>query len=152
MILRVKPSSTAASQRMMAVRQKNTSPESEIRRELRSLGFQIRCNGPDLPGTPDIVFPDVRVAIFVHGCFWHRHKGCPRATTPKANRAFWTSKFDDNVRRDGRVSRRLRSAGWRVFVIWECQVKKDAIRQAERVCRLLLTIPSSLTRDRMQRH
>jgi DNA mismatch endonuclease, patch repair protein len=107
---------------MAAVRQKNTRPETALRRALHGMGLRFRLHRRDLPGTPDIVFPRSRVVIFVHGCFWHRHKGCGRATIPATKRRFWLEKFSGNVERDRRAQRALATLGWRVVVVWECQV------------------------------
>jgi DNA mismatch endonuclease (patch repair protein) len=125
--------SPMVSQRMAAVRQWNTDPEMTLRRALRGIGIRFRVHDRSLPGTPDIVLDDRHVAIFVHGCFWHRHPGCPRATLPKTNVAFWSAKFDDNVRRDARKARVLRAAGWRVCTVWECRLKKTGLAEARRV-------------------
>lgn len=110
---------------MKAVRQKHTAPEMRVRRTLHSLGYRFRVQRKDLPGTPDVVLPRHQVAIFVHGCFWHRHKDCPKATTPKTRVQFWTQKFRDNVDRDRRKVKALLEAGWRVLVVWECETRSD---------------------------
>jgi DNA mismatch endonuclease, patch repair protein len=116
---------------MAAVRQQNTQPELTLRKALHRAGLRYRLHRPELPGTPDIVFVRSRVAIFVHGCFWHRHSGCPRATTPATRVDFWLDKFEKNVARDRRAQSSLRAAGWRVLVVWECQVKSvDTTRGA----------------------
>jgi len=121
------PLTASARSRLMArVRQKHTAPEIATRRLIHALGLRFTVNGPrnrTLPGSPDIVLPMHRIAIFVHGCFWHRHRGCSKATTPTARRTFWLEKFTANVARDRRVVRKLRAAGWRVLVIWECEVR-----------------------------
>jgi DNA mismatch endonuclease (patch repair protein) len=90
------------------------------------MGFRFRLHRRDLPGTPDLVLPRLRKAIFVHGCFWHRHQGCPKATTPKTRFEFWQSKFEANVVRDARKERELREAGWDVCIIWECETRSYA--------------------------
>jgi len=115
------------------VRRKNTEPERALRSALRRLGIRFRLHDRHLPGSPDIVIPGSRIAVFVHGCFWHRHKGCTRATSPKSNVRFWTEKFEANMMRDAKVARELKAAGWHVFVVWECQIKADAIKPAERI-------------------
>ena len=107
---------------MAAVRQKDTGPEILLRQALHRLGLRFRLHRRDLPGTPDIVFPARRSVIFVHGCFWHRHAGCRRATLPATRTEFWTDKFSKNVERDRKVQKTLKKMGWRVFVIWECQL------------------------------
>lgn len=91
-----------------------------------SCGLQFRLHAKDLPGKPDIVLPKYRAAIFVHGCFWHRHEGCRNATMPSTRTEFWKSKFDSNVGRDERNQAALKAAGWTVFTVWECELKSDA--------------------------
>jgi DNA mismatch endonuclease (patch repair protein) len=86
------------------------------------MGLRFRLHRRDLPGTPDIVLARHKTAIFVHGCFWHRHEDCPKATTPKDRAAFWRDKFDQNVERDARNNQLLEKAGWRVLTIWECEI------------------------------
>ncbi len=108
---------------MRAVRQKQTGGELVVGGVLRRMGVSVRRNVKSLPGSPDLVTHDGRLAIFVHGCFWHRHRGCPRTTTPKRNRPFWLAKFKANVSRDRRKARALRARGVDVLVIWECETK-----------------------------
>ena len=111
---------------MKAVGQKHTAPEMRVRRTLHSLGYRFRVQRKDLPGSPDVVLPRHKMAIFVHGCFWHRHENCPKATTPKTRVQFWTQKFRDNVERDRRQIEALLAAGWRTLVVWECETKSKA--------------------------
>lgn len=99
---------------------KNTKPEMIVRRAAHKLGYRFRLHRKDLPGRPDIVFPALRKAIFVHGCFWHRHD-CRKATTPKANGEFWQEKFRQNVERDRKSLSELASRGWDAMVIWGCE-------------------------------
>lgn len=106
---------------MSRIRGKDTGPEMAVRRQAHALGFRFRLHRRDLPGSPDLVFASARKAIFVHGCYWHRHEGCRYAYSPKSNTAFWQSKFDANVSRDQRVSKALEELGWEVLVIWECE-------------------------------
>jgi len=106
---------------MSRIRSKDTKPEITVRSALHRLGFRFRLHRRDLPGNPDIVLPRHQAVIFVHGCFWHRHRNCPLAYKPKTRKAFWTSKFDGNVQRDRRNRTALRKAGWKVLVIWECE-------------------------------
>lgn len=106
---------------MSRVRGQDTSTEIRVRRTAHALGLRYRLQRGDLPGKPDLVFPRYRVAMFVHGCFWHRHPGCKRATTPKTHVEFWENKFAQNVARDRRVSTELAELGWRVAIIWECE-------------------------------
>ena len=110
--------------RMMAgIRSKDTRPELQVRRFLHSHGFRYRLHEKKLPGTPDIVLPKYNLVIFVHGCFWHRHAGCPLATMPDQNRDQWMRKFSRNLIRDKVQMERLVNLGWRVLVIWECGLK-----------------------------
>ena len=95
-----------------------------VRRLLHALGYRFRIHRKDLPGTPDIVLPKYRTVIFVHGCFWHHHEGCKAASTPASNIDFWQTKFRRNQERDAQVKAQLESMGWKVIVIWECEVKK----------------------------
>lgn len=110
-------------------RAKNTSPELKLRHVLWHMGFRYRVNDKRLPGSPDIVFPKYKTAIFVHGCFWHGHKGCKNATTPKTNTDFWTAKITRNQERDQEVWRQLEAKGWFVIIVWECQLKKAALEK-----------------------
>lgn len=107
---------------MRSVRRRGTGAEQSVRRLLTRLHVSFDTNAKDLPGSPDLANRRWRIAVFVNGCFWHRHRGCPRATTPKTNRRFWQTKFDANRRRDRRQSSRLRRLGYHVWVVWECQV------------------------------
>ena len=109
---------------MSGIRGKDTRPEMLVRRFLHSKGLRYRLHVKDLPGTPDLVFKSARVAIFVHGCYWHRHGGCRFATKPKSNIEFWEKKLSDNSQRDERVISSLVNTGWRVIVIWECGLRK----------------------------
>ncbi|MDO0791814.1 DNA mismatch endonuclease Vsr [Xanthomonas arboricola pv. pruni] len=108
---------------MRSVRQKDTSPEVIVRRAAHSLGARFRLHQKSLPGSPDMVFPSRKLCIFIHGCFWHRHPGCRLASTPGSNVDFWLEKFQKNVDRDNRKSEELKSLGWRVEVIWECETR-----------------------------
>jgi DNA mismatch endonuclease (patch repair protein) len=114
---------TATSQRMSGVRRRDTSPEMNVRRALHSLGIHYRTRNRDLPGSPDVANRKRKWALFVHGCFWHRHRACRRTTTPKRNRGFWVAKFAANCERDARKMRLLRAAGFRVLVVWECEAE-----------------------------
>nr|WP_318533562.1 very short patch repair endonuclease [Pseudomonas cichorii] len=116
-------SAEVRSRMMSAIRGKNTKPELSIRGYLHSCGYRFRLHRKDLPGKPDIVLPKYRLAIFVHGCFWHRHEGCFYCSIPSTREEFWSEKFKSNVVRDSKNVRRLIGAGWRVLVIWECGVK-----------------------------
>ena len=106
---------------MAAVKSKDTTPELSVRRLVHSLGYRFRLHVRTLPGTPDLVFPRLRKAINVNGCFWHLH-GCARCRMPSSRRDYWTEKLRRNAARDKRTQRELRRNGWRVLVLWECQV------------------------------
>jgi DNA mismatch endonuclease (patch repair protein) len=109
---------------MRSVRRAHTDPEMIVRRLLHRLGLRFRLQRRGLPGTPDIVLPKHRAAIFVHGCFWHRHAGCGKATMPKTRVEFWREKFDRNVTRDQEKEQALINAGWRVLTVWECETRR----------------------------
>ncbi|MFM0019946.1 very short patch repair endonuclease [Paraburkholderia azotifigens] len=109
------------SEAMRAVKSRNTKPEILVRRALHRLGMRFRLHRRDLPGSPDVVLPKYSLCIFVHGCFWHRHPGCPRASMPKTNEEFWARKFAGNIARDDANQKALSSLGWSVKVIWECE-------------------------------
>ena len=111
---------------MSRIRGRNTGPELRLRSLLHRAGFRFRLHAKQLPGSPDVVLPKYRTAIFVHGCFWHRHPGCRNATMPSTRREFWREKFDGNVSRDLRNQAALVAAGWTVLTIWECELKADA--------------------------
>lgn len=108
---------------MARIGPKNTTPELATRKLLHRLGYRYRLHRKDLPGTPDICFPARRKAIFVHGCFWHRHEGCRRTTMPKVRTSFWEEKFRQNIERDYRKIIALRELGWNTLVVWECEMK-----------------------------
>jgi DNA mismatch endonuclease (patch repair protein) len=124
---------------MSRIRSRDTSPEIALRRALHGLGLRFRLSNRRLPGNPDLILPRYKAAVFVHGCFWHRHAGCNIATIPKSNTSYWQEKFDRNVARDQRVSQELTASGWRVFVAWECELqsKLRAERTAERLARAI---------------
>lgn len=109
---------------MAAVGQKDTKPEVMLRKALHRMGFRYVLNDRRLPGSPDLVFPKYRAVIFVHGCFWHRH-GCKYSTTPGSRTDFWNQKFAANQKRDAKEIAELKRLGWRVKVVWECEVKRD---------------------------
>lgn len=111
------------SRRMARVKSKGTRPEMVVRRLLFSLGYRYRLHDRSLPGSPDIVFQRKKKAIFVHGCFWHRHDGCALARLPKSRLDFWIPKLEGNRERDARKLLQLKSLGWDAFVIWECELK-----------------------------
>ncbi|PYV20692.1 MAG: very short patch repair endonuclease [Acidobacteria bacterium] len=109
---------------MSAVRDRNTVPELFLRRLLHSLGYRYRIHDSRLPGKPDLVFPKRRKAIFVHGCFWHRHNCKSGRSLPSTRRAFWTKKLQGNQKRDRRQALKLRKSGWKVLTVWQCQLKE----------------------------
>jgi DNA mismatch endonuclease (patch repair protein) len=117
-------SKSMRSQIMGKIRSTNTQPEMTVRSLLHAEGFRFRLHVSALPGKPDIVLPRHRIAIFVHGCFWHGHPKCKRSALPATNRRFWDQKINQNTRRDRKQLRALRSLGWGVLVIWECHTKK----------------------------
>ncbi|MEZ5767190.1 MAG: very short patch repair endonuclease [Paracoccaceae bacterium] len=110
----------ARSRLMSRVGPKDTKPEMIVRRLLHAAGYRYRLHVKSLPGSPDLVFPSRRAVIMVHGCFWHRHEGCRKATTPKTRVEFWKNKFTANQARDERQLAELRELGWRTLVVWEC--------------------------------
>lgn len=111
---------------MARVGQKDTKPELIVRRLLHGLGYRYRLHRRDIPGTPDICFIRRRKAIFVHGCFWHRHEGCHRTTTPKTRTSFWEEKFRVNVARDRKKLADLKRLDWDALVVWECETKEES--------------------------
>jgi DNA mismatch endonuclease (patch repair protein) len=124
----------ATRSRMMAgIRSKNTAPEMSVRKYLHAQGFRYRLHARGLPGSPDLVLPKYRVAIFVHGCFWHRHTACRYATNPASNADRWATKFRANTERDMRNDAALRAAGWRVIVVWECELRGDSPGRLQRL-------------------
>lgn len=108
---------------MARVRSKDTGPELTVRRAAHSLGYRYRLHRRDLPGTPDLVFQAARIAVFVHGCFWHQHAGCGRASIPQTRSEFWRAKLVRNTERDLAAASELKQRGWTVEVIWECETK-----------------------------
>lgn len=114
--------------RMMAgIGEKDTRPEMTLRRALHARGVRYRLHDRKLPGTPDLVFRRYRAVCFVHGCFWHRHDGCPHATSPSTRPDFWQAKFNANRIRDRRAREALVKTGWRVATVWECALRKDEV-------------------------
>jgi DNA mismatch endonuclease (patch repair protein) len=121
MVDTVKPN--VRSRIMASVKQRHTKPELLVRRLLHRLGYRFRVQRRDLPGSPDIVLPKYRTAIFVHGCFWHQHKGCPKSRKPTSNKNYWDQKLLENVKRDRRKIAELKKLGWQVILVWECEAK-----------------------------
>lgn len=110
---------------MASVRTKHTGPELRVRKALHRMGYRFRLHRRDLPGSPDIVLPSWRVAIFVHGCFWHGH-GCSKGRPPKANIEYWVTKIEQNRARDARSVHALTMLGWQVHSLWQCELKDDS--------------------------
>ncbi len=118
------------SRTMRAVKSKNTTPEMIVRRLVHGMGYRFRLHRKDLPGSPDLVFPSRRLALFVHGCFWHGHDCARGARMPKTNADYWTAKIGRNRRRDADNIRALKAAGWRSCIIWECELRDmDRLRE-----------------------
>ena len=124
------------SRMMSSIRNRDTAPEMAVRHELYSLGIRYRLHNGKLPGRPDIVIGRFHTVIFVHGCYWHRHPGCRLAYTPKSNVEFWQRKLEGNAIRDAQNQARLVELGWRVIVIWECEIR-DRTAWRERLAKLL---------------
>lgn len=115
---------------MSQIKGKDTKPEEIVRKYLFSKGFRYRKNVSNLPGKPDIVLPKYKICIFVNGCFWHKHEGCKYFVWPKNNAEFWKEKIEKNTARDKQNFARLESEGWRVLIIWECQLKAKVRAQS----------------------
>ena len=133
---------------MSRIRSRRTIPELKVKQAFENRRFNCVANDSSLPGCPDLVFRRYKRVVFVHGCFWHQHPGCGKAYRPKSRREFWDPKLDANVRRDKRNATKLRSMGWRVSTIWECQTeKKSALdRRLRAVVQLLRTARASSRR------
>lgn len=122
------------SENMSRIRSTNTKPEEIVRKYLFSEGFRYRKNDKRYPGKPDIVLPKYRTVIFVNGCFWHMH-GCSRSRLPKSNQEYWKPKIERNIERDADAKKKLEAEGWRVIIIWECELKKKiANERLSRLC------------------
>lgn len=130
---------------MARVKGKDSKPEKIVRSEAHALGFRFRLHGRTLPGSPDLVFRRLTKVIFVHGCFWHRHPGCFRSTTPKTRTEYWNTKFLRNIERDESAIKALRHAGWDCLVVWECETF-DRSRLSHKLRRYLTRPSASKTR------
>jgi DNA mismatch endonuclease (patch repair protein) len=113
------------SRMMAAIKSRNTDPELTVRRKLHSMGFRFRLHRKDLPGKPDIVLPKYNAAVLVHGCFWHQHQGCVLAHWPRSREEYWGPKLARTIARDHENSEKLRRLGWKVIVVWECEIRKN---------------------------
>lgn len=118
---------------MSKIKSKNTIPELQVRSALFRLGYRYRIHRKELPGCPDIVFPSYKVAIFIHGCFWHLHEGCRDGTIPKTNTVKWKTKLEKNVFRDKENVRKLEEKDWRVITVWDCEIQRDLNNVIERI-------------------
>ena len=107
---------------MAQIKDRDTKPEMIVRSMLHRMGYRFRIHRKNMPGKPDIVLPKYKTVLFVHGCFWHRHRDCKFATTPKSNESFWKEKFDRNVANDRKHQQSLKQMGWQVIVVWECEL------------------------------
>jgi DNA mismatch endonuclease (patch repair protein) len=124
---------------MAAIRGKHTKPELIVRRGLHRRGLRFRLHRSDLPGRPDLVFPSRRVVVFVHGCFWHAHEGCRYYQLPATHRERWRVKLEENRARDQRHETALRVMGWRVIVVWECELRTGAATRLDELASLIRT-------------
>lgn len=124
--MKAKRAPLTRSEVMSRVKGRDTRPEMRLRRALHAAALRYRLHAKELPGRPDIVFRGTKLAIFVHGCFWHRHPGCEHARTPKSRIDFWERKFSGNVERDARQAAELEAAGWTVMTLWECETRETA--------------------------
>ncbi len=120
------------SYQMSLVKSKNTGPELTVRKIVFSMGHRYRIHGAGLPGKPDLVFSRKKKAIFVHGCFWHRHEDCKKTTTPVSNIEYWLPKFAKTIERDRQTLASLQELGWKTLVVWECELK-DIVALAEKL-------------------
>jgi len=116
---------------MSRIQAKNTKPEIRVRSYLHELGFRFRLHSKVLPGKPDIVLKKYSTVIFVHGCFWHRHRNCKYSYSPKTNKEKWAKKFKDNIKRDEIVIKKLKNLGWKIIIIWECYTKDKKLLNTE---------------------
>jgi len=121
---------------MSRIRSRDTAPELSVRRAAHAMGLRFRLHRRDLPGNPDLVFPRHKVALFVHGCYWHQHAGCRRASRPKSRQEYWIPKLAANVARDERSAIALAALGWRTVVVWECEAL-DPVIVRERLLTLI---------------
>lgn len=116
------------SRMMSGIQAKNTKPELQVRKYLHKRGLRYKLHAKELPGKPDLVLPKYGAVVFVHGCFWHQHAGYKYATTPSSRKEFWTNKLSENIGRDAYQIAALKGLGWRVFVVWECELRYGLTR------------------------
>ena len=126
------------SEMMAGIKSKNTRPEMVVRKFLHSQGFRYRLHSRKLPGSPDLILPKYKIAIFVHGCFWHRHVGCKYATNPSSNAERWAAKFHGNIERDAKNEVALRALGWSVLIVWECELRAAETNRLDLLIRQIL--------------
>lgn len=119
------------SQIMSKIKGKDTKPEKVVRSLLHQMGYRFRLHRRDLPGNPDIVLPKHKKVIFVHGCFWHGHKDCPRAKRPSTNKKFWNEKLSKSIKRDTFNQKKLKEMGWLTLIIWQCEMKESKNLQSK---------------------
>ncbi len=122
-----KISKSKRSWNMSQIKSTDTKPELLVRKFLHSRGYRFRNNYKKLPGKPDVVLPKYKTAIFIDGCYWHRHKDCKHSTTPKSNTRFWTEKFQKNIDRDNAVNREFENLNWRLIRRWECEISDESL-------------------------
>ena len=132
---------------MSHIRGKNTKPELLIRSLLHRSGFRFRIHRRDLPGCPDIVLPKYKTIIFVHGCFWHQHPGCRKATIPETNKDFWTEKLTKNTTRDFLICNELKKQGWKTIIVWQCELKKILEVPDFLLKQIILSDPPNVCKD-----
>lgn len=120
---------------MAKIKSKDTKPELVVRSLLHSMGYRFRLHRKDLPGKPDIVLPKYKTVIFVHGCFWHQHDGCSKSVSPKSNEDYWLPKLANTKARDMENAEKLRLLGWKVVIIWECQInnKEELLSRLDKI-------------------
>lgn len=135
------------SERMSKIKGKGSVAETRLRRLIHGMGYRYRLHAKNLPGKPDLVFPSRKAIIFMHGCFWHRHQDCRLARLPKSRLDFWREKLETNKRRDEMNLALLRSMGWRVLVIWECQMKSKDLNEVAEMARRFLDMGTEVKHD-----